>query len=378
MLQRYLLIELFSILISIFTSMIKENYTVLGIMSGTSLDGIDICELRLQKTDKWNYEIFNSATIAYNDKWKNRLRSASELSRKKIDELDIDYTRYLAQLINDFVSSNQISHLDAVCNHGHTVLHQPQNGFTIQIGNREALSELVKSTVVCDFRVQDVVLGGQGAPLVPIGDKLLFSNFDSCVNLGGFANLSLDFLGNRVAFDICAVNTILNNYSEKLNQPYDEDGKLAASGTPNKNLFIALNKLPFYGKSFPKSLGIEWVNKKVIPLLESYNENPQNILCTYTHHIAHQISNTLNKYNCCKILFTGGGVYNSYLIELIKEKSLGTVIVPDSQLVEFKEALVFGLLGVLKLRGEVNCLRSVTGAKYDHSSGKIYLFEKQS
>ncbi|MGV6831976.1 MAG: anhydro-N-acetylmuramic acid kinase [bacterium] len=358
--------------------MIKENYTVLGIMSGTSLDGIDICELRFQKMDKWEFEIYNSETLPYSAEWKNKLKTASELSRIQIDELDIDYTIYLAEIINGFISANHLNHLDAICSHGHTILHQPQNGFTIQIGNRESLSEDIKHTVVCDFRVQDVELGGQGAPLVPIGDKLLFSNFDSCVNLGGFANISLDLLDKRVAFDICAVNTVLNYYSEKLNQPYDKDGKLAANGNLNRNLYNSLNSLSYYEKAFPKSLGIEWVNQKVIPLLASFNESPQNILCTYTHHIAYQISNVLNENNCGKILFTGGGVYNSYLIDLIKEKSSGAILVPDSQLVEFKEALIFGLLGVLKLRGEVNCLSSVTGAKYDHSSGKIYPFEKQS
>ncbi len=195
--------------------MFKDSYQVIGVMSGTSLDGVDLVYVTLSFTNEWNYTIHFSETVAYSEYWFNVLSNAVHTSKEELLNLNEAYTNELAQIINDFISNNSIVDIDAVCSHGHTVLHQPENGFTLQIGNLERLSILLKQNVVCDFRVQDVEFGGQGAPLVPIGDRLLFSQYDYCLNLGGFSNISFEEDSKRIAFDISPVNTVMNLYSNK-------------------------------------------------------------------------------------------------------------------------------------------------------------------
>jgi len=262
--------------------------------------------------------------------------------------------------------------LYSVCSHGHTILHQPQNGFTLQIGNLPEISKLTQQKVVCDFRVQDVLLGGQGAPLVPIGDRILFSEYDYCMNLGGFSNVSFEENNTRIAFDISAVNTVLNFYANQLGLDYDDKGQISRTGNCNLDLLNELNALEFYQKKHPKSLGFEFVKEIILPIIECYPISIEDKLLTYTEHIAIQIALALPKKKG-SMLTTGGGAYNDFLIERIQfHLPEMSIIIPSKKILEFKEALIFALLGVLKMRGEVNALQSVTGAKYDHSSGVIY------
>ena len=276
----------------------------------------------------------------------------------------------MAEEISGFIQRNNIQELDAICSHGHTIRHQPEKEFTLQIGNLPRLAKLISRTVVCDFRVQDVKLGGQGAPLVPIGDRLLFPEYDFCLNLGGFANISSEIHGNRIAYDICPVNIVLNHYAQKLGKEFDEDGNLAKFGELNLILLQSLNDLPYYTEKPPKSLGLEWVNEHIFLLLDSFNLSSEDILRTFTEHIAIQLAVQFPKK--ASVLITGGGAYNSFLIERLKNLVSVEITIPSPEIVEFKEALIFGLLGVLKLRGEINCLSSVTGASIDHSSGQVY------
>lgn len=339
-------------------------------MSGTSLDGIDLAEIIFNYCEeKWSFEILAAETVPYTSFWKDELRDAINYSEEKLERLDFKYTEKLSEEISKFIRKNAIHEIDAICSHGHTVLHQPNRGFTYQIGNLPRIAKMLGQTVVCDFRTQDVELGGQGAPLVPIGDKLLFSEYDYCLNLGGFANCSFEKDGERIAFDICPANIVLNKYAEKLGKDFDDEGKLAASGNIDTDLLNKLNSLPFYAEKAPKSLGLEWVKENIFPILDDYETSSEDILRTFTEHIAIQLSKQFSKN--ASILITGGGVYNSFLIERLKSLASIDVIIPSPQIVEYKEALIFGLLGVLKLRDEVNCLASVTGASKDHSSGKI-------
>ena len=225
--------------------------------------------------------------------------------------------------------------------------------------------------VVCDFRIQDVKLGGQGAPLVPIGDLLLFRDYDYCINLGGFSNLSEKNKEGIIAFDICPVNIVLNKYSRKLGYEFDNNGKISKSGLINPKLLLDLNNISYYKKKHPKSLGLEWVNKNIFPLIDSYNLEIADILRTFSEHIAIQISNIIKDPNA-SILITGGGVKNNFLFSLLRDKISNNFIKPDYDLIDFKEALIFAFLGILKIRNEVNCLKSVTGALKDHSSGVIF------
>lgn len=353
--------------------MFKESYNVIGVMSGTSLDGIDLAHINFTiKDHKWYYQILESETVSYSENWLNKLKVAVSFSEEKLIELNEDYTELLGQIVKSFIDNYQIKNLDAVSSHGHTILHQPQNGFTLQIGNLPKIASIIQEKVVCNFRVQDVELGGQGAPLVPIGDRILFSEYDYCLNLGGFSNISFEDDAKRIAFDISPVNTVLNFYANKLGLDYDDKGKIARSGKLNSDLLRKLNALEYYKKSFPKSLGFEFVKEIVLPLIEEYPISIEDKMHTFTEHIAFQTSIALPNQKG-KILITGGGAYNDFLIERIQfHLPKLEIIIPDNKTLEFKEALIFALLGVLKLRNEINVLSSVTGAKMDHSSGVIY------
>lgn len=354
--------------------MFKDSYQVIGVMSGTSLDGLDLIYVTLTYTDKWDFEIHFSETIPYSDYWFSILSDAVHTSKEDLLSLNESYTDELAMTINGFISKYDIIEIDAVCSHGHTVLHQPQNGFTLQIGNLEKLSTLLKHKVVCDFRVQDVEFGGQGAPLVPIGDRLLFSQYDYCLNLGGFSNISFEENSRRIAFDISPVNTVMNLYANKLGFAYDDRGNLARSGNLNQDLLNDLNALPFYELSYPKSLGIEFVNEIILPLISKYKISEIDLLRTFVEHVAFQISSSISRRNT-SLLVTGGGAYNDFLIERMQSYLPNVkIIIPDKVTLEFKEALVFALLGVLKLRSEINVLSSVTGANKDHSAGDIFYY----
>ena len=353
--------------------MFKEKYTIIGVMSGTSLDGVDLAHIVFTvKNNKWDFQILESETVSYSIDWLNKLKIAVGFSEAALEKLNQDYTQLLAVIISDFIEKYEIKDLDAVCSHGHTILHQPQNGFTLQIGNLPEIATLINQTVVCDFRVQDVQLGGQGAPLVPIGDRILFSEYDYCMNLGGFSNVSFEQNQERIAFDISPVNTVLNFYANQLGFAYDNKGRISKTGNCNEELLKELNALDFYQKKHPKSLGFEFVKETILPLIESYTIPLEDKLHTFTEHVALQIALALPNKNG-SLFITGGGAYNDFLIERIQNHLPEMkIIIPSPKILEYKEALIFALLGVLKLRGEINVLSSVTGAKTDHSSGKIY------
>ena len=352
--------------------MFKENYNVIGVMSGTSLDGVDLAYIKFNNSDGWAFKILQSETVSYSEEWLNKLKSAIHFSTSELEALNVSYTKFLASIIADFISKHHLTEIDAICSHGHTILHQPHNGFTLQIGNLPLLRDLLPYSIVCDFRVQDVALGGQGAPLVPIGDELLFSEYDYCLNLGGFSNISFNENGRRIAFDISPVNTVLNYYASQLGLPYDDGGTIAKTGTIHPELLAQLNGLDFYARSYPKSLGMEFVQETIFPLLHSFTISVPDVLATFVEHIAIQIA-AVCKPNT-KLLITGGGAYHTFLMNRLQHHlPKVAIMLPDDKTIQFKEALIFALLGVLRLRNEVNVLASVTGASQNHSSGTVYL-----
>ena len=338
-------------------------------MSGTSLDGLDICYAKFQNITNWEFEILKTETIPYSPEWKNRLQNAILLSAEDLLALDKEYGFYLGEKTQEFISKNNITDLDFIASHGHTVFHQPQRKFTLQIGDGRAIKLTTKKPVIYDFRSQDVLMGGNGAPLVPIGDELLFSQYDACLNLGGFSNISLQKNHQRIAFDISPVNVVLNYFAEKLGKNYDENGDFARNGAINFKILEELNALTFYQKSAPKSLGVEFVNSEIFPLLK--DEIPENIIATFTEHIAEQIAKVFNDNQLKTVLVTGGGTFNTYLLEKIREKSQTELIVPDENIINFKEALIFAFMGVLRLRNEANVLCSATGSSENHCSGLL-------
>lgn len=354
----------------------EKKYTVIGLMSGTSLDGLDIalCTF-IFKNDTIEYAIDSATTIAYPDEIAGMLNEAFVTDAFRFNEIHNEYGIWVGRQVNEFLQSRKIT-IDLISSHGHTIFHNPAKGFTVQIGSGAQIAAVTGKTTVCDFRSLDAALGGQGAPLVPLGDKLLFKNYQACINIGGFANISLDYKDKRIAWDIGPANYILNHYSQKLGMPCDIDGNFARKGVIIPELIKRLNELSYYHSSPPKSLGREWVEKNIFSLIESPCQQVENILCTFSYHIAQQISNSIsNEYfrgRKADVLFTGGGVKNQFLMELITQMAPFNVIVPSEELIDYKEALIFALLGVLRVREEYNCLSIVTGAKSDSSGGCIY------
>lgn len=340
-------------------------------MSGTSLDGLDIALCQFENITSWKFKILKASTIPYSDYWIRKLSTAQSISEKELNTLDKEYGQYVGETVKTFLKNDSYQ-TDLIASHGHTVFHQPDKQFTLQIGDGSEIASLTGITTISDFRSLDVQLGGQGAPLVPIGDKLLFGQFDYCINLGGFSNISYDVNNMRIAFDICAVNIILNQLARSECKAFDKDGELGKQGTLNQKLLSELNDLDFYKRSHPKSLGKEWLDNKFIPILEKYSISTQDKLRTIYEHIAFQISKVIKQKNA-KVLITGGGAFNSFLIDLIKIKSNAEVILPSKEIIEYKEALIFALLGLLRFENSINCLSSVTGAKRDSSCGKIHL-----
>jgi anhydro-N-acetylmuramic acid kinase len=349
-----------------------KNFNVIGVMSGTSLDGVDIVYVKFTLNESWRFKIINSKTYKYADSTVDMLSDISKKNLEEIKEIDVVYSNKLAKIISEFIEEFSVNKIDFVSSHGHTAIHDPSNLITYQIGNLSTLSKEINQKVICDFRVQDVKLGGEGAPLVPVGEKYLFQEYDSFINLGGFANISKHDGESLIAYDICPVNIILNNLSKKIGKDYDNKGSIASSGKLILNLYDQLQKLEYYQLDPPKSLGIEWVDKNMIPLINKYSDYPiEDLLNTLSNHIANQISNNLKDID--KALITGGGAYNDYLIDIISSKSDSEIIIPSKNIIEFKEALIFAFLGVLRYLNINNCYSSVTGASKDHCSGKIFL-----
>lgn len=355
----------------------SNNYRAIGLMSGTSVDGLDIAYCEFSLEEKWNYVIRQAETIPYNVAWKERLIHVTELSAAQLTLADVELGRLFGKLTSDFINKHGL-HPDLIASHGHTVFHQPEKGFTLQIGNGYEIMKACRSTVVNDFRSLDVALGGQGAPLVPVGDQKLFHEYDFCLNLGGISNISFDRHNRRIAYDIAAHNLVLNRLAKRLGHEFDPFGKLAGGGKVNPALMTQLNELDYYKKPVPKSLGIEYIREKVFPVIDDDPAPVIDKLCSFNHHVASQIDKAVRTAMTAgrraRLLVTGGGAYNHFFIDLLKARSKDayTVEIPDDHIINFKEALIFAFLGVLRIRKEINVFASATGASSDSCAGIVF------
>ncbi len=361
-------------------------YKVIGLMSGSSLDGLDIAFVHLTENGgKWNYEIIAADCYEYEDEWKEKLRTAIHLNALKYQLLDTAYGHYLGKKINSFIEKNNLHHhVDLIASHGHTTFHFPEKQMTHQIGNGAAIAAETALAVVCDLRELDVAFGGQGAPIVPIGEKLLFSEYDYFLNIGGIANISIKNEDKYIAFDVCAANRVLNMLAEEKNLSFDEDGKLAAQGNVNEDLLQKLNSLKYYKLPYPKSLSNDFGTDIIYPLIKSFSINIEDAIRTYVEHVVlqiqHGLTDTSESYKPqttnCKLFITGGGAFNSFLINRLRE-ILGQInieiVIPDEQVIKYKEALIMALIGALRWREEYNVLASVTGAKQNSIGGALWL-----
>ena len=357
--------------------LIMKSYKVIGIMSGSSMDGVDIALCHINEDNgAYSFTIEQAETIEYNEKWRVRLSQLRKADSLAYAKTDVFYGHYLGQLVNDFIAKHQVK-VDFVASHGHTVFHYPEAMITRQVGDGASLSAICNLPVVTDFRSMDVAKGGQGAPLVAIGDEMFFSQYDYCLNLGGFANISGKIGQYRVAFDISPANIILNRTARDLNLEYDNNGEIAAQGSINYAMLENLNKIDYYNLPFPKSLNRDWINSELWQIVKEGDKlTPQDKMKTFVDHIAIQIANSID-YLCQKqsegkrILVTGGGAYNKTLMEHIQSHSDATFEIPDNKLIEYKESLIFALMGVLRIQNKPNIYKTFTGAKSDSISGSL-------
>lgn len=353
-----------------------EKYSLIGLMSGTSGDGLDLAYVHFEHQLDWNFEIEVAKTFPFPADLGKNLSEAHLLSGLELSQLDVDFGKWMGGQVRDFCQEFQLKPM-AVASHGHTVFHQPQKGLSLQIGNGWALHAASGERVINDFRMRDVQLGGQGAPLVPIGDQLLFPKVDFCINLGGIANISMEHEGHRIAFDCSPFNLLLNAEAHKLGKPFDAGGEMARTGEINLPLFEALNQLSFYANKTAKSLGREDMENDFLPLIGRFSLSPADNLSTLVEHFAYQIASVIrffSKKEFPLVLITGGGAYNTHFVERLDHylEKKWKHYEANPELIEFKEAIIFAFLGLLRLRGENNCLASVTGASRDNCGGTIY------
>lgn len=347
-----------------------SEHLAIGLMSGSSLDGVDLALVKFQSENgKYGFNILQSTTLPYSAEWENLLSEAFHQKPEDLTDLDKAYGEYLGRQVLRFMQDNDIIP-NFVASHGHTIFHKPEEHYTLQIGDGQALANACGLKVINDFRSEDVSKGGQGAPLVPIGDKLLFSEYEACLNIGGIANVSYDQNGQRIAYDICIANQALNYLANQKGLKYDKDGLLARNGAIDEALLAALNSNAFFKQKAPKSLGREFFEAEQKHLFKG--KDISDLLATFTEHIAMQIEESLKALPKGKLLITGGGALNKYLVERIQHHTIHQVVIPEKQIIEYKEALVFAFLGLLKLEGKTNVLCSVTGAESDSCSGKIW------
>jgi anhydro-N-acetylmuramic acid kinase len=341
-------------------------------MSGTSLDGLDIafCTFYKKEEQNWIYKIIEAECIGYDATWKKKLQEAPYAGGKELILLHKEYGSFLGTRVIQFINKHNVNP-DFISSHGHTVFHDPANKLTFQLGDGAALYAAVSIPVICDFRSVDVALGGQGAPLVPIGDALLFGDYDYSLNLGGIANISFTKSGKRIAYDICGCNLLLNYFAREKGIEFDNNGELAKAGEVKDSLLEALNSWDYYQRSAPKSLDKETMLQALLPVINKFPQSVEVILATLTEHIAIQVARATTL-SGGKMLITGGGTFNKFLVEKIKKYSTALVHIPDEQTIKYKEALVFAFLGVLRIRNENNSLASVTGASSDNIGGAIF------
>ncbi|HEX6913702.1 MAG TPA: anhydro-N-acetylmuramic acid kinase [Chitinophagaceae bacterium] len=356
-------------------------YRAIGLMSGSSMDGLDIVFAEFTETGgQWSYEIKAAECYSFSDEWAQQLRNAATLGACDYLLLHTAFGKYLGEQVNRFITANKLHHqVQLIASHGHTVFHAPARGMTAQLGDGAAIAAETGINVVSDLRAMDVALGGQGAPIVPVGEKLLFSQFPLLLNIGGIANISIRSAVRYIAFDICPANRVLNLLAARAGKSYDDQGQIAASGEVRPELLTRLNELPYYAQPYPKSLPNQFGTDVVFPMLAA--EKTKDALATYVQHIARQVRNAIEPLlsvlpQNCQLLVTGGGAYNSHLVKSISAElqPFGIeVIVPEKRIIEYKEALVMALLGVLRWREQNTVLASVTGARRDSIGGAVWV-----
>ncbi len=357
-------------------------YRVIGLMSGSSLDGLDIAHVQLEEVrGQWSFHILNSECVPYTDEWTADLRNATGKSVADFLKLHTAYGRYLGEQVQAFMDRYGLEHhVHFIASHGHTVFHEPHNATTYQLGDGAAIAAVTGLPVISDLRAMDVAHGGQGAPIVPVGDRLLFGSYDYLLNIGGIANITVQRPEGAVAFDVCPANQVLNALAAREGRTMDEGGAMARQGALLTEVMHHLGTNEYYSRQAPKSLSNEAAMGMILPVLHEGGYSTYDMLHTVTMHIAGKVTDAVRQYPNSKeqatMLVTGGGAFNTYLVEELQRQLAPlhvAVVIPDASVVLYKEALVMALIGALRWREEVNVLSSVTGATRDSVGGALWL-----
>ncbi len=361
--------------------MSNGKYHVLGLMSGSSLDGLDLAYCKMDTTNNQiEWDLIWGTTLPYSELWTNRLKKLPEANAFDFCKTHVEFGHYMGSLIKPILEDKQ-QFPDFIASHGHTIFHNPSEGFTVQIGEGAALAATTACTVISDFRTKDIALGGLGTPLAPLADRFLFPGHEFYLNLGGIANITYAGTHELVAFDICAANQILNYLANQIQLPYDHNGEIAKSGQIIPEILNALNTMDFFHQAFPKSLDNNWIRRKILPLFDFNNHSISDLLRTAIEHITdcisrevHQIIKQYSLSLSSRILLSGGGTFNQFLIEILKSKLIHVHLdIPSHQIINYKEAILMAALGIFRVEERANCFQSVTGAKRDNVGGCIYL-----
>ena len=355
-----------------------NNLQLLGLMSGTSLDGLDIAQVSFGFSSNHNidFQLINCKTYPLPKPIFEKLSNVFSLSAMAVFELDQELARFYAACIAQFISENNIkqTEITAIASHGQTIFHQPNKGYTTQIGCGSTLNFLTKIPVINQFRQLDVSAGGQGAPLVPLGDALLFAPFaDGFLNLGGFANISTPQNASAVAYDIAPANLPMNQWMQQLGKAYDANGELAREGKINEAILSKVLSLEFFSQNGPKSLGTEWLESTYLPFFEHVSIPDK--LRTHLEVLKTLCIRAFEYLDLKSVYVTGGGAFNNYFIELLSAEFKGKLIIPDADIINYKEAIIFAFLGARFLRNETTTLSAVTGATEALRTGILHDFQ---
>ncbi len=360
-------------------------YRVIGTMSGSSLDGLDIAFVEFQETSgKWEYQLRNAVCYPYPPEWMEKLKRAHDLNAMDYHLLHIDYGHYMGELINQFINENELHYqVQLIASHGHTTFHIPRRKMTAQLGCGAAVAATTGINVVNDLRAMDVALGGQGAPIVPIGEKLLLGDYSFFLNIGGIANISVNIPDRYIAYDICPANRVLNAMAQKKGKAFDNAGEIASAGEVNTDVLSVLNELEYYSLPYPKSLSNDFGTDVVLPLVSTAGNSVNDNMRTYVEHIAYQVAKAVQDLSAeyqlpgpSKMLITGGGAKNTFLIRRISEMLKATNVsaqIASADLIDFKEAIIMALIGVLRWREEFNTISTVTGASRNSIGGAVWI-----
>ncbi|XP_064473646.1 anhydro-N-acetylmuramic acid kinase-like [Ornithodoros turicata] len=366
------------------------KYEVIGVMSGSSLDGLDIIYTRfsLTSSDCWEYNIQHCTCYNYSPTWIDKLKHATSTSALEYQLLNTEYGRYIGEYVLRFIRENRLDgkvHLIAC--HGHTVFHLPSQLTTSTLGDGATVAAVTGLPVVSDLRSMDVALGGQGSPIALTAERKLFGNeYQFFLNIGGMACLTYagKNYSDSFAVDVCPANQLLNLLANREGRAFDRSGEMAKSGKVSTRLLKDLDDFDYYKKSFPKSLGVDFGPEILYPLIQAHDLSTADALQTFTEHICNQVAEVIRLVErtvkdglpqSSKMLVTGGGARNLFLVDRLTERLKEfriTVVVPNDELVKFKEALVTSVIGVQRLRGEENFIGEVSGASRSSIGGAFW------